>query len=44
VCKPLVKVVLRIVEFDAESIPNDISWNMQVVLPKGMEGEDESEM
>jgi len=43
IIEPLVKVVTRIVEFDAESIPDDVSWNMQVVLPKGMDGEDESE-
>ena len=39
IIEPLVKVVKRIVEFDTESIPNDISWQVQVVLPKGMEDE-----
>ena len=36
---PLAKVILRIAEFDAELIPDDISWQMQIVLPKGMEDE-----
>ena len=36
---PLVKVVNRIVEFNAESIPDDIIWSMQIVLPKSREGE-----
>lgn len=39
IIEPLVKVIKRIVEFDTESIPNDISWQIQVVLPKGMEDE-----
>ena len=40
IIEPLVKVVTRIVEFDTESIVDDISWHTQVVMPKGMEGED----
>jgi len=37
---PLVKIITRIVEFDTESISNDIHWHSQVVLPKGMENEE----
>ena len=37
IIEPLVKVVTRIIEFDVNKISNDVSWNMQVVLPKGME-------
>jgi len=39
IIEPLVKVVSRIIEFDTDSIPEDISWQVQIVLPKGMEGE-----
>jgi len=40
IIEPLVKIVTRIVEFDIESIGENISWSSQVVLPKGM-GEEE---
>ena len=40
IIEQLVKVVTRIVEFDADSIPEDISWQMQVVLPKGMDDDE----
>ena len=30
---------LRIAEFEAELIPDDIHWQMRIVLPKGMEDE-----
>ena len=43
IIEPLVNVVKRIVEFDTESIPNDISWQVQVVLPKGVEDEPEED-
>lgn len=42
IIEPLVSVLKRIVEFDADAIPDDISWQMQVVLPKDMEENDES--
>jgi hypothetical protein len=41
IIEPLVSVIERIIEFDVDTIPEDISWQMKVVLPKGME-EDES--
>jgi hypothetical protein len=37
IIEPLVSVIKRIVEFDTDAIPEDISWQMQVILPKGME-------
>jgi len=40
IIEPLVKVISRIVEFDPNTIADDISWNAQVLLPKGMEGDD----
>ena len=42
IIEPLVSVIKRIVEFDADSIPGDISWQMQVVLPKGIDENDEN--
>ena len=36
-----VDVIKRIVEFDVNTIPENISWNMQVVLPKGIEADEE---
>jgi hypothetical protein len=41
IIEQLVNVVKRIVEFDTDAIPEDISWQTQVVLPEGMEGKDE---
>jgi len=41
VIEPLANVVLRIIEFDAESIPDDISWESKIIMPKGMNDEDE---
>lgn len=40
IIKPLVKVVMRIIEFDKESIAENINWSAQVVLPKGMDDEE----
>jgi|GEM_PF-2296030 len=39
IIEPLVKVVKRIVEFDTESIADNVNWRIQVVLPKGMESD-----
>ena len=39
---PLVNIVARIMEFDLDEMPNTISWQSQIVLPKGMD-EDETE-
>jgi hypothetical protein len=39
---PLVNVITHIVGFDTGAIPDDISWQMQVVLPKGVEDYDEN--
>ena len=39
IIEPLAKVLIRIVEFDAESTSDGISWQTQVVLPKHIEGE-----
>ena len=39
IIEPLVKVVKRIVEFDTESIADNVNWQIQVILPKGMESE-----
>ena len=43
IIEPLVKVIMRIAEFDMESIADDISWHSQVVLPRCMEDEDAEE-
>jgi len=43
IIEPLIKVVARIVEFDIDSIADDISWHTQVVLPKRMESDDVDE-
>ena len=40
IIKPLANIIQRIVEFDADSISEDICWQMQVVLPKGMDQND----
>jgi len=37
IIEQLVRVVSRIVEFDTEAIPDDLRWQMQVVLPKSKE-------
>ena len=41
IIEPLVNVVKRICDFDANSMPNDLSWQMQVVLPKGMDDDED---
>ena len=41
IIKQLVNVVERIVEFDTDTIPDDISWKSQIVLPRGMEESEE---
>jgi len=35
--EPLAKVINDIIEFDESAIPREIDWNMQVVLPEGIE-------
>ncbi|MDR1465730.1 MAG: hypothetical protein LBJ11_10605, partial [Oscillospiraceae bacterium] len=35
----LADIVQRIAEFDVEQIPEDISWQSRIVLPKGIDGE-----
>ena len=42
IIEQLVNVVKRIVEFDTDRIPEDIGWQMQVVLPKGLDKNEES--
>lgn len=42
IIEPLVKVVKRIIDFDTESISEGVSWQTQVVLPKGMEEDEEN--
>ena len=39
IIEPFLKILQRITEFDMDSIPGDISWQRQVVLPKGAEDE-----
>jgi len=41
IIEQLVKVVSRIVEFDVDAIPDDLNWQMQVVLPKSQESAEE---
>ena len=41
IIEQFVNVIRRIVEFDVDTIPENISWNMQVVLPKGIEADEE---
>jgi hypothetical protein len=43
IIEPLVNVIKRIVEFDYEAKPDNISWQMQVVLPKDMEDDESHE-
>ena len=43
IISPLAKVVIRMVEFDAESMPDDIAWEGKILLPKGMSGEGEDD-
>ena len=35
----LLNVINRIVEFDTESISESVSWQTQIVLPRGLENE-----
>jgi hypothetical protein len=43
IISPLAKIVIRMVEFDAEKMPEDITWEGKILLPKGTgdEGEDD---
>ena len=41
IIEPLAKVALRIMEFKAESIPDDISWQSKIIMPKGIDDEDD---
>jgi len=40
IIEPLAKVASRIVEFNTESLSDDIRWHNQVVLPKAVENDD----
>ena len=40
IIKQLMNVVMRIVEFDVDTIPEDIHWQIQIVLPKGMDSQE----
>ena len=41
IIEQLVNVVNRIMGFDVDSISEDISWQAQITLPKGMEDKDD---
>jgi len=41
VIEQLVSIVMRIADFDVDTIPENISWQNKVVLPKGKDNEDE---
>ena len=41
IIEQLVNVVNRIMEFDMDSISEDISWQTQIILPKGIESEED---
>ena len=41
IIEQLVNVIKRIIEFDVNKIPENVSWQTQVVLPKGMESDEE---
>ena len=41
IIEPLLNIVKRIAEFDVATIPGDVSWQRQVVLPKEIEGQDD---
>jgi len=43
VIEPLAKLVMRIIEFDAESIPDDISWQSKIIMPKGLDEVDDED-
>ena len=40
IIEPFADVVKRIIEFNDNTIPEDICWQMQIILPKGIK-EDE---
>ena len=41
IIKPLAEIVMRIMEFDIESTPEDISWQSQIVMPKSIDEEEQ---
>jgi len=41
IIEPLVRIVSRIAEFDADSISESISWEPRLVLPKGVQEAEE---
>jgi len=41
IIEPLVKITMKIMEFKAESIPDDISWQSKIIMPKGIDDEDD---
>ena len=43
IIKPLAKVITHIIEFDRESISEDLHWQMQIVLPTDPESEDDDD-
>jgi hypothetical protein len=43
IISPLAKVVIRMAEFDVESMPDDITWEGKILLPKGLDGEGEDD-
>jgi hypothetical protein len=40
IIKQLSDIVQRIAEFDIERMPEDISWQSRIIIPKGMDGEE----
>ena len=43
IIKPLVDIIERIVEYDSDSIPDNVNWQAKIILPKGMDETDENE-
>jgi len=39
IIEQLVNIITHILEFDIDTIPEDICWEKRVVLPKGMDSE-----
>lgn len=43
IIEPLADIVSRICEFDVDTISDSVCWKNQIVLPQGVEDEDEDE-
>ena len=44
IIEPPANIVKLIVDFDMDTIPENISWQMQVILPKGMDEDEKTRL